>query len=295
MQPELSDLIVDYDPDTLARRGVSKAAVLARLEGAPHRVAARMPTTPSGELDPVAMDGVLVRAHLELQRLHEEFRVPQTVGLLLAPMIEHVRRTRGGPIRVVDLGCGLGFVLRWLARHGALGRDVELVGVDYNRALVKAATTLATEDDLPCRFLVANAFRLSQPADIVLSTGVVHHFRDDDLVRLFREHEAGAPLGFVHVDIRPGLLASVGSWIFHVARMREPLAQFDGYWSAVRAHPVSTLLDAAARGAPSFTRGTLDARPGLAGLVRIFHAVVGVRGAGLDTAYASLGTRFSPA
>ena len=292
MQPEISDLIVDYDPETLARRPVAKAAVLARLVGTPRRVAARMPATPSGDLDPTAMDGVLVRAHLELQRLHEEFRVPQTVGLLLRPMIEHVRRTRGGPIRIVDLGCGLGFVLRWLARHGALGADVELVGADYNRALVNAATTLAREDDLPCRFLVANAFRLSQPADIVLSTGVAHHFRDDDLVRLFHEHEAGATLGFVHVDIRPGILAPIGSWIFHVARMREPLAKFDGYWSAVRAHPMTTLLDAAARGAPSFRRGTLDAHPGLAGLVRIFHGVVGFRGAGLEDAYASLGKRF---
>ena len=299
MQPEISDLIVDYDPETLARRPVMKAAVLARLEGTPYRVAARMPAMASGELDPAAMDGVLVRAHLELQRLHEEFRVPRTVGLLLGPMIEHVRRTRGrgGPVRVVDLGCGLGFVLRWLARYGDLGNYVELVGADYNRALVEAASRLAREDDLPCRFLTANAFRLSEPADIVLSTGVLHHFRDDDLVRLFHEHETSTALGFVHVDIRPGVFSPIGSWIFHIARMREPVAKFDGYWSAVRAHPASTLVDAARRGAPSFSRGTLDATPGLFGLVRIFQALVGVRGngPGLATAYAPLGKRFTPA
>ncbi len=295
VQPELSDLIVDYDPDTLARRPVTKAAVLARLTGTPHRVAARLATMPSGDLDPAEMDGVLVRAHLELQRLHEEFRVPRTVGLLLKPMIEHVRQTRGGPIRVVDLGCGLGFVLRWLARHGELGEDVELVGADYNRALVEAASTLAREDELRCRFLTANAFRLSQPADIVLSTGVVHHFRDDDLVRLFREHEASAALGFVHVDIRPSILAPIGSLIFHVSRMREPLAKFDGYWSAVRAHPVAALVDASTRGAPIFAHGTFDSTPGLFGLVRIFHALVGLRGSDLAAAYAPLGKRFAPA
>src|SRR5205085_10028139 len=146
----------------------------------------------------------------------------------------------------------LGFVLRWLAAHGALGADVELVGVDYNRAFVEAASLLAAEEDLRCRFLAANAFRLDQPAHIIVSTGVFHHFRGDDLVRVFEEHEKSSALAFVHVDIRPSPIAPLGSFIFHQARMREPLARFDGYWSAVRAHESTTFLAAMREGAPSF-------------------------------------------
>jgi SAM-dependent methyltransferase len=200
------------------------------------------------------------------------------------------------PIRVVDIGCGLGFVVRWLAANGDIGDDVELVGADYNRALVDAAATLAREEGLACRFVTANAFRLKPPAHIYVSTGVLHHFRGTDLARIFTEHVSAGAIGFVHVDIRPSWLAPIGSWIFHQARMREPLAKWDGYWSAVRAHDASTLRAAAHHGAPSFATATVDADPGLHGIVRIFQALLGVRREhedALATAYASLGRRLS--
>ena len=191
----------------------------------------------------------------------------------------------------------MGFVLRWLAARGELA-DVELVGADYNRALVAAAQQLADAEGLRCRFVAANAFSLAEPAHIYTSTGVLHHFRGDDLAHVFAEHERSRALAFVHVDIRPSRVAPLGAWIFHQARMREPLAKFDGFWSAVRAHDRRTLREAIARGAPSFSLATVDARPGLAGLLRIFQATIGVRGdlaAGLRGAYASFGRRFEVA
>lgn len=297
--PEISDLIVDYDPDTLARRPVRKADVLGRLSDARNVwgnfIARGLPTNDDGTLDERVVDGVLVRSHLELQRLHEEFRVGRTMKLLLSPMLDLVRAsTKERPIRVVDLGCGLGYILRWLAADGALGDDIELVGADYNRALVEAASKLAAEDKLRCRFVAANAFRLAEPAHVYVSTGVLHHFRGQDLVRLFAEHEKSPALGFVHVDIRPSPIAPLGSFVFHVARMRESLAKFDGYWSAVRAHTASTLLGAIREGGPGFATATLDANPGIHTVVRIFQAVLGVRrtfASALPGAYASLASR----
>ena len=297
--PEVSDLIVDYDPETLTRRAVKNAAVLQRLrdEGRAHplRVARDLVEQANGDLDPEEVDGVLVRSHLELQRLHEEFGVAQTMRMLLAPMLDLARRaTAERPIRVVDLGCGLGYIVRWLAAHGELGSDVELIGADYNRALVNGAAALAAAEDLRCSFVAANAFRLRQPAHVYTSTGVLHHFRGADLVRLFAEHETSPAIGFVHLDIRPSWMAPIGSFIFHRARMREPLARWDGYWSAVRAHRAATLVDAVGRGAPSFSPATVDARPGLHALVRIFQAMLGVREAvhrDLPRAYAALRRR----
>lgn len=286
--PEISDLIVDYDPVTLERRVVKKEDVLRRLReenGArakPLRVAEALVTNERGELDPREVDGILVRTHLELQRLHEEFRVGATVRMLLLPMLDLVRSKNAESgtqtIRIVDLGCGLGYITRWLSKFGDLGDDVRLIGADYNPALIRAASTLAKEDNLKCSFIDANAFRLREPAHIYISTGVLHHFRGDDLGRLFAEHESSPALGFVHIDIRPSVLAPIGSFIFHVARMREPLAQWDGYWSAVRAHSAETLQAAARQNAASFTTAMLDSDPGIYALVRIFQAVIGVRG-----------------
>jgi SAM-dependent methyltransferase len=296
--PEISDLIVDYDPDTLERRPITKRAVIERLESegraAPVRVASALGATADGLLDAAEVDGVLLRSHLELQRLHEEFRVAALVRTLVAPLVELARAAAGSPVRLVDIGAGLGFVARWLSAHGALGDDVEVVGADYNRTLVGAANALAEAENLRCRFVAANAFRLSPRAHVYTSTGVLHHFRGPDLERLFAEHDRAGALGFVHLDIRPSLLAPIGSWIFHQARMREPLAKWDGYWSAVRAHSARTLLSAAEKGAPGFTTASVDAYPGLHAIVRIFQAIVGVRmeyRGELERAYGSLGAR----
>jgi SAM-dependent methyltransferase len=292
--PELSDLIVDYDRHSLERRDVTRQAVLDALSGQSPQ-SPRFPRSPragrvargvlaelagpAGVLDRQAVDAVLVRSHLELQRLHEEFHVGAMMRDLVMPMLAIARdRTPRRPVRVVDLGCGLGFVLRWLAARGGLGDDVELIGADCNRALACVAQRLADEEQLACRFVAGNAFTLQQPADIVISTGVLHHFRGDDLAVVFAQHEQSAAIGFVHVDIRPSLVAPLGSWVFHQARMRERLARFDGVRSVVRAHDAATLRAAVARGAPGFTLAMVDARPGLRGLLRIFQAAVGARG-----------------
>jgi SAM-dependent methyltransferase len=294
---ELSDLIVDYDPDTLERRDVTLDAVLARLPApASARRVARALASPTGVLDRARVDAVLVRSHLELQRLHEEFRVGAQMRDLIAPMIDVARRRAGGRrVRVVDLGCGMGFVVRWLAACGGLGPDVELIGADCNRALVTAAQRLADEERLDCRFVAGNAFALREPADVIISIGVLHHFRGDELAAVFAQHERSAATGFVHVDIRPSPIAPIGSWIFHQARMREPLARFDGVRSVTRAHHADALCRAAASGAPGFTLALVDTRPGVAGLLRIFQSAIGVRGVGgeaMRQAYAGFGRRF---
>ena len=293
---ELSDLIVDYDPDTLERRDVTLDTVLGRLPApAAARRVARTLASGTGVLDRARVDAVLVRAHLELQRLHEEFRVGALMRDLVAPMIDVARCRAGGRrVRVVNLGCGMGFVVRWLAARGHLGPDVELIGADCNRALVTAAQRLAEEERLDCRFVAGNAFALREPADVIISIGVLHHFRGAELAAVFAQHERSPAAGFVHVDIRPSPIAPIGSWMFHRARMREPLARFDGVRSVVRAHRADTVCRAAASGAPGFTLALLDARPGVAGLLRIFQATLGVRGVGGDAmrqAYAGFGRR----
>ncbi|MEO8700313.1 MAG: class I SAM-dependent methyltransferase [Kofleriaceae bacterium] len=297
--PEISDLIVDYDPVTLERRDVAKQTVLERLRetrvpSRATRVAARLVEHDSF-LDREAIDGILVRSHLELQRLHEEFQVGAAMRAMLAPMLAVIRAsTTARPIRIVDLGCGLGFVLRWLAARGGLGDELELVGADYNRALIAGAQRLADDEGLACRFIAGNAFELREPAHIVISTGVLHHFRGEDLAAVFAQHERAGVLAFVHVDIRPSRVAPLGAWIFHQARMREPLAKFDGFWSAVRAHDGATLRRAIAAGAPAFATAMVDARPGLLGLLRIFQAALGVRSSlapELRGAYAAFGRR----
>jgi hypothetical protein len=115
--PELSDLIVEFVRHTFERRDVMGHAVLDALSPGRRSTARRVLaglTGSAGTLDRLSVDAVLVRSHLELQRLHEEVHVGAMMRDLVKPMIglarEAIRDRR--PVRIVDLGCGLGFVLR---------------------------------------------------------------------------------------------------------------------------------------------------------------------------------------
>lgn len=247
MGPELSDVIVAHHPDTLARVPVRHAAAHATFAEEPWALRVLRTIPHDGPyLASDAVDDLLVRAHTELQRLHDEFQHAARVLRLLRPLVQACRDAgHVGPIRVVDLGCGLGSVVRTLAHLDALGPDVELLGCDFNTALIAAAASLARAEALPCRFAVANALALDTPATILLSTGVVHHFRGPALARFFEAQAHPATLATVHYDITPTWAAPIGAWLFHMARMREPLARHDGIRSALRAHPDDTLATAA--------------------------------------------------
>jgi SAM-dependent methyltransferase len=291
--PEISDLIVAYDPDSLVRLPVRRSEVVARLldAGRPGaaRIAARLPAH-DDVLDEREVDALLIRAHAELQRLSEEFGQGERVRAVLLPLVSALRASGAPrPIRIVDVGCGLGFVVRWLAARGGLGPDVELIGCDYNRALVEAADRAAQEEGLPCRFLVANAFTLREPATVFTSTGVVHHFRDEGLCAFFREQARAGAAAFLHFDIKPTHLAPLGAWIFHQARMREALSRHDGVLSAVRAHPGEALLAAARVGAPEHVSTLFDGEVGLFPILRVMHALVGLRPALRDAFLEHLG------
>lgn len=227
---------------------VRRAEVVARLRAAGDERAARIVQRMCviGEvLDPVAVDRLLVRVHTELQRLNEEMRMAERFAELLVPILTAIRAS-GTCLRVVDIGCGLGFVVRSLAASGVLGPDVELVGVDFNRALVAEATRLAEDERLRCRFVCADAFTLAEEATVYLSNGVLHHFPAGTLPGFFRAQDRAGVQAFIHYDIAATRLAPLGAWVFHRARMREPLGRHDGVASARRAHGDTVLLSAAA-------------------------------------------------
>jgi 2-polyprenyl-3-methyl-5-hydroxy-6-metoxy-1,4-benzoquinol methylase len=142
---EISDLIVRFDPDTLDQLPVSKAAVLAALASTGDRQAMRIVhriPERDGHLDRDFVKHLLIDVHYEIQRLSEEFQHGHRMLAILRPLLAAIPASVERPLRVVDVGCGTGYIVRWLARFGALGPDVELVGVDINEDLVEQATYL---------------------------------------------------------------------------------------------------------------------------------------------------------
>lgn len=294
---EISDEILSFDPETLERRPVRKRDVADRFASqSNHRAVHIVEAMPDqdGILDPDAVDRRLIRVHCEMQRISEEFQHGQRVAELLHPLLAALRQAGvRRPIRIVDIGCGTGFVLRWLATYGDLGGDVELFGADYHPALVQEAMRLAEAERLKVSFRVANAFRLDPPASLYLTTGVIHHFRGEALTGFLRCHEQAETRAWVHFDFQPSPIAPFGSWLFHALRMRDPLARHDGVVSAIRAHPASALLRAAREGAPGFLCAMYNARLGVLPIPRAFHTLIGIRPEIRESFLRQLGSRVS--
>jgi SAM-dependent methyltransferase len=223
------------------------------------------------------VDRLLISVHTELQRLSEELRIGERLVHVLGPLLAAVRATtrQSGPYCLVDVGCGLGYLVRWLAATNALGADVELVGVDLDASLVGEADRLAQAEGLNCRFIHGNAFDLPKAATVYVSTGVLHHFRGAALAEFFKAQAASPAQAFCHFDIAATRLAPIGAWIFHRARMRHPLGRHDGVVSARRAHSDETLLRAA--DVPGIRPLLYEARGTVNPFCTTLRPVIGVR------------------
>lgn len=81
------------------------------------------------------------------------------------------------PRRILDVGCGTGYVLRRLADR--LPAAAELTGIDLAPGMIQTARDSATDDRL--RFLIGAAERIPAPDgtfDLVISTTSFDHWQD---------------------------------------------------------------------------------------------------------------------
>jgi SAM-dependent methyltransferase len=280
---EITDLLWRVDGDG-APVPVVKAGVVGALRDRGQRGAARivsaMPAA-GGILDPAYVDALGLRVHRELQRLGEELQLGHRVAALLRPVVEALREG-SGRVRVVDVGCGLGFVVRAMAASCALGPDAELVGVDLNPVLVAEARRLARLEGLACRFAQGDALAPGVAVEdgagtVVISTGLMHHLPAEGLAGFFAAQARLGVAAFAHWDIAPCPWSTAGAWVFHRARMREAVSRHDGVVSARRAHTARALEAAAHAGAPGYDIRVLEHARWHPRALDVLRPVVGIR------------------
>ena len=82
-------------------------------------------------------------------------------------------------VRLVELGCGPGWMTRFAARHG-----VEAVGYDISPAMVEIARERAADERVPARFEVGDmeALDFGRAFDACLTYDALHHSPRPDLV-----------------------------------------------------------------------------------------------------------------
>lgn len=101
------------------------------------------------------------------------------------PPKELVELVEGGhvqPCRVLDVGCGTGSYLIYLASKG-----FETIGVDISSVAIRKARTKATKRNADCRFYTVNFLDVNalstvtkEPFDLVMDHGCLHSIKKKD-------------------------------------------------------------------------------------------------------------------
>lgn len=110
----------------------------------------------------------------------------------------------GGPLTLIDVGCGYGDLLRairgWADRRGL---PLRLIGVDLSRDTVRIAEAATKRTD-GIEYHAADifAFRPDTPVDFVVSSLLTHHMTDVMIVEFLRWMEATARRGWFIYDLQ---------------------------------------------------------------------------------------------
>jgi SAM-dependent methyltransferase len=149
----------------------------------------------------------------------------------------------GSRSRIVDLATGSGDIPRLIAEYGRkVGAELRIEALDRQSATLEIARKLSAGYP-EIAFVEGNLLEWNptEAYDLVLCTLALHHFSDDDAVRVL-ERCRGLSRKYVLVsDLRRGWLGTIGVHLLTATMFREPMTKYDGRLSAVRAFSFSEM------------------------------------------------------
>ncbi len=148
-------------------------------------------------------------------------------------------------IRIVDIGCGNGAMLRklsgWGKRNGYL---FELTGIDANPHAIKIAMQ-QSEQYPDIKYQTLNIFSSEfreMEFDIILCTLTLHHFKDEEIINLLRQFTDQSNQGVVINDLHRTRTAYILFKAFCAFFVHNSIARKDGLISILRGFKKRDLL-----------------------------------------------------
>ncbi|MEJ5963185.1 methyltransferase domain-containing protein [Pedobacter immunditicola] len=113
-------------------------------------------------------------------------------------------------IKILDVGCGNGDMLRTLAKYAKKkGLSFHLYGIDANKFTIRHAENLSQHYP-NISYICADIFNEMAEGhqyDIILCTLTLHHFKNEDILKLLTSFAKQSRLGFVINDLHRSALA----------------------------------------------------------------------------------------
>jgi 2-polyprenyl-3-methyl-5-hydroxy-6-metoxy-1,4-benzoquinol methylase len=152
-------------------------------------------------------------------------------------------------LRVVDLATGSGDIPRLIVDYARqISAKVEIDALDWQPATLEIARKLSVNYP-EISYHEANILEGNSIAayDIALCTLALHHFSNEDAVRLLRRcREVSKRLVLVS-DLRRSFSLVAGVYLLTTLIFREPMTRYDARLSAIRAFSFSEMRDLATR------------------------------------------------
>jgi len=186
----------------------------------------------------------LAAALRNLRKLNRYFGSYRLVSIFLKRWIK-----RGDRLRVLDLATGSADIPRLVADHARrVGAQVRITAVDFQPATVEMARSLsANYPEIMCAQADVLTFDDDQPYDLVSCSLALHHFSEDDAVRLLRRCRELSRRFVLVTDLRRGFVAAAGVYLLTALIFRDRMTRADGRASAQRAFSFREICELAVR------------------------------------------------
>ena len=155
----------------------------------------------------------------------------------------------GDNMRIVDFATGSGDIPRLIVHYARkIGAKVEIDALDRQSATLEIARKLsAAYPEISYHATNIIDWSPAEAYDIVLCTLALHHFSDQDAVRVLQRCRESSRNFVLVSDLRRGLLATAGVYLLTELIFREPMTRYDARLSAERAFLFSEMRKLAVR------------------------------------------------
>jgi 2-polyprenyl-3-methyl-5-hydroxy-6-metoxy-1,4-benzoquinol methylase len=183
----------------------------------------------------------------DLQRIRQLNRWFGSYRLVLSFIRDWIKPA--DKVRVVDLATGSGDIPRLIVDYARkIGARVEIDALDRQPATLEIARRLSADyPEISYREANILEWNFVEAYDITLCTLALHHFSNEDAVRLLRRSSEASKRFVLVSDLRRSFSLIAGVYLLTTLIFREPMTRYDARLSVVRAFSFSEMHDLALR------------------------------------------------
>lgn len=156
---------------------------------------------------------------------------------------------RGDQLSVLDLATGSADIPRLLVAHARkVGATVKVRAIDFQPSTIETAQRLSAGfPEIVCECVDVLSFQPNETFEIVICSLALHHFSNEDAVRLLTRARELSRRYVLVSDLRRGFLLAYGVRLLTALIFRDRMTRHDGRLSAARAFSLTELRALAVR------------------------------------------------